>query len=80
VGEILNLKENKIVQKGQAQVESVPVSCFIKIYSYLPPEGKNKGKDPDTPTKKSQEYHFSELKYLEEPYYVLKTSEIFPLD
>ena len=41
---------------------------------------KNKGKEPDTPTKKSQEYHFSELKYLEEPYYMLKTTDIFPLD
>ena len=36
--------------------------------------------DPDTPTKKSQEYNFRDLHYLEEPYYVLSTGEIFPYD
>ena len=34
------------------------------------------------PAKKSQEYHFNELEYMDGKniYYVLKTSEIFPLD
>lgn len=34
----------------------------------------------DEPTKKSKHFHFPELQYEDEPYYVLKTSEIFPLD
>lgn len=50
------------------------------MFNYQQPESRNKGKDPDTPTKKSQEFHFTELHYLEEPYYVLKTAEIFPFD
>lgn len=81
VGDVLNLKENRINQKGQgAHFEAVPVSYFLKVYNYQQPESRNKGKDPDTPTKKSQEFHFTELHYLEEPYYVLKTAEIFPYD
>jgi hypothetical protein len=66
---------------GGGQFESVPVSLFVKVYNYLDP--KNEGsedKDPDTPTKKSQEYHFRDLHYLEEPYYVVSTGEIFPYD
>lgn len=50
------------------------------MFNYQQPESRNKGKDPDTPTKKSQEFHFTELHYLEEPYYVLKTADIFPYD
>lgn len=85
VGDVLNLKENRVAQKGAGhqgarQFESVPLSFFVKVYNYQQPESKSKGKDPDTPTKKSQEYHFSELQYQEEPFYVLKTSEIFPHD
>ena len=81
VGAVLNLQENRINQKGQgAHFESVPVSFFIKVFSYQQPESRNKGKDPDTPTKKSQEFHFTELHYLEQPYYVLKTAEIFTYD
>jgi hypothetical protein len=54
VGDVLNLKENRINQKGQgAQFESVPVSFFIKVYNYQPPENDSKGNNPDTPTKKS---------------------------
>ena len=82
VGDVLNLKENRINQKGQgAQFESVPVSFFVKVYNYLDPKNEgNEDKDPDTPTKKSQEYHFTDLHYLEEPYYVLNTAEVFPFD
>jgi hypothetical protein len=83
VGDVLNLKENRISQKGQSQFETVPVSFFIKIYNYQQPESKAKGnKDEDTAEARvnPSEYHFSELEYLEEPYYVLKTSEIFPFD
>lgn len=58
----------------------MPVSFFIKVYNYQPPENDSKGNNPDTPTKKSQEFHFTDLHYLEQPYYVLKTSEIFPFD
>jgi hypothetical protein len=59
----------------------VPVSFFVKVYNYLDPKNEgNEDKDPDTPTKKSQEYHFTDLHYLEEPYYVLNTAEIFPFD
>lgn len=79
VGDVLNLKESKIHQK-MGHFESVPLSVQVKIYNYLQPESQNIGKEPDTPTKKSQDFHFSELQYLEEPYYVVKTSEIFPYD
>lgn len=81
MGDVLNLKENRINQKAQgAQFESVPVSYMLKLFNFQQPESDNKGKDPDTPTKKSQEFHFNDLKYLEEPYYVMKTAEIFPYD
>lgn len=58
----------------------MPVSFFIKLYNYIKPESNSDGEDPDTPTKKSKDFHFTELDYLEEPYYVLKTAEIFPYD
>jgi hypothetical protein len=29
---------------------------------------------------RSSMYHFSELEYMEEPHYLLKTSEVFPYD
>lgn len=58
----------------------MPVSFFIKLYNYIKPESNSDGEDPDTPTKKSKEFHFTDLDYLEEPYYVLKTAEIFPFD
>ena len=44
---------------------------------------KNEGSEDKytvTPTKKSLEYNFRDLHYLEEPYYVLSTGEIFPYD
>jgi hypothetical protein len=34
VGDVLNLKENKIIQKGQAQNEQIPISSFLKVYAY----------------------------------------------
>lgn len=56
------------------------MSFFIKAYKYQQPESKLKSKEPDLPTSKSKLFHFSDLKYLEEPFYVMKTSEIFPYD
>jgi len=78
VGDVLNLKENRYIFKNQTSHESVPVSFFLKVYIFQKPESKKKG-HKDTPTKNSK-IHFSELQYQEEPYYVLKTNEIFPLD
>lgn len=31
-------------------------------------------------SKQSQKFHFNELEYRENPYYILKTTEIFPYD
>jgi hypothetical protein len=78
VGETLNLKENQLVVN---QVfESVPVNYFTKVYNFsLPQEGKLK-KNQNIATKQSTKFHFNELDYMEKPFYVLKTSEIFPYD
>jgi hypothetical protein len=81
VGDVLNLKKNRITQKGGSQFESVPMSLFVKVYNYLDPKSEDsEDKDPDTATKKYQEYHFLYLRFLEEPCYVVSTGEIFSYD
>ena len=37
-------------------------------------------KSKEEPQELSTKYHFNELEYMGKPYYILKTSEIFPYD
>ena len=80
VGDCLNLKDNRTKKKGSYTFESVPVSNFIRVYSYQSQEGDNKRGIDSPTTKKWFDHHFGELEYNDVPKYILKTAEIFPYD
>ena len=73
VGEVLHLKDNQVASSQTSMFESVPVSYFSKIYNFSQPQVRQKALQ-------SNKYHFNELEYMDKPYYILKTSEIFPYD
>ena len=79
VGQVLKLTPNQVGSATVSNIETVPVSFFPKIYKFFMEDSKMKEHSSDA-FKKSSTYHFSELEYMEEPQYVLKTSEIFPYD
>lgn len=83
VGDELNLAPNAVAsgrEMGQGS-ERVPVSMFAAVYK-MSGEKDGLSTHNDEPSKKSTTYHFNELNYMEQKqlHYVLKTSEIFPLD
>ena len=78
VGEILNLKENDVfINQNQ---ENVPVSYFTKVYNFRETPDEKLDKRNDMPSMQSSTYHFNQLEYMEKPYYVLNTTEMFPYD
>ena len=58
----------------------MPVSNFIKVYSYQKEEEKKKD-ELDSPSKSEWlKYQYEVLEYSDVPKYILKTAEIFPFD
>jgi len=78
IGEILNLKENGVF--NHQNLEKVPLNYFAKIYNFRETADERLEKRNDQPSKQSSIYHFNQLEYMEKPYYVLSTTEIFPYD
>jgi hypothetical protein len=76
IGEVLNLKENENKLMNDNKNEDIPVSSFIQVYDFSKPkapeselmQGKDRKAIPD------------ETVYMEKPLYVMKTSEICPID
>lgn len=78
VGETLNLQEHQVVVNSEPQ--TVPVSQFAKIYNFSQTQEDKLKNNQNYASKQSNKFHFNELDYMEKPFYVLKTSEIFPYD
>ena len=79
IGTILNLKENRYLFQGLSSTESVPISAFVKVFTFQRPPNSD-DEAPDEVTKVSQGVFFQELTYEDNPSYLVKTAEIFPLD
>ena len=80
IGVVLNLKEQRTKSTNYQQpFERVPVSSTIQVCLHQPKEEAHK-KEEDDQMQEWQLYHGDELRYLEDPNYILKNSEIFPSD
>ena len=62
IGEILGLKDVKCIFKGFTFHENIPVSTHIKVYAHHG-DHVSENESIDTPTNKSKDHHFFELKY-----------------
>jgi hypothetical protein len=82
IGDILNLKENKIMKKGfsSQQLEIIPVSSQLKIYRHQTEEEGDKSKDYSPTMHNWFQFHYTDLEYTGEPLYCLKNQDIFPYD
>lgn len=82
-GQILGLKEVKVLFKALSSHQNIPISTHIKVYAYQKTDNSD-NEYRDSPTNKSKEHHFFELEYDVKPNsdlgYIFNTEYMYPLD